>query len=67
MIHASTSCNACFRTTGAHYLNADTTASRAVPGGQICSGDFPTLWFPIPNTVAARRVPYHWGRCLRAR
>ncbi len=26
MIHVSTSCNACFHTTGAHYLNADTTA-----------------------------------------
>ena len=27
MIHVSTSCNACFHTTGAHYLNADTTVS----------------------------------------
>jgi predicted TIM-barrel fold metal-dependent hydrolase len=26
MIHVSTSCNPCFHTTGAHYLNADTTA-----------------------------------------
>ena len=26
MIHVSTSCNECFHTTGAHYLNADTTA-----------------------------------------
>jgi 4-oxalmesaconate hydratase len=26
MIHVSTSCNSCFHTTGAHYLNADTTA-----------------------------------------
>ncbi|OWY27713.1 amidohydrolase family protein, partial [Herbaspirillum robiniae] len=26
MIHVSTSCNACFHTTGSHYLNADTTA-----------------------------------------
>ena len=26
MIHVSTSCNHCFHTTGAHYLNADTTA-----------------------------------------
>jgi 4-oxalmesaconate hydratase len=26
MIHVSTSCNACFHTTGAHYINADTTA-----------------------------------------
>ncbi len=38
MIHVSTSCNACFHTTGAHYLNADTTAfmqcltSRSVQG-----------------------------------
>src|SRR5260221_14235833 len=27
MVHVSTSCNACFHTTGAHYLNADTTAT----------------------------------------
>ena len=26
MIHVSTSCNACFHTTGAHYINADITA-----------------------------------------
>jgi 4-oxalmesaconate hydratase len=26
MVHVSTSCNACFHTTGAHYINADTTA-----------------------------------------
>jgi 4-oxalmesaconate hydratase len=26
MVHVSQSCNACFHTTGAHYLNADTTA-----------------------------------------
>ena len=26
MVHVSTSCNPCFHTTGAHYLNADTTA-----------------------------------------
>ena len=26
MIHVSTSCNPAFHTTGAHYLNADTTA-----------------------------------------
>ena len=31
MIHVSTSCNACFHTTGAHYLNADTTAFMQCP------------------------------------
>ncbi|MGE8363983.1 amidohydrolase family protein [Cupriavidus sp.] len=59
MIHVSTSCNACFHTTGAHYLNADTTAFM-----QCLTSDlfrrFPTLKFVIPHGGGA--VPYHWGR-----
>jgi 4-oxalmesaconate hydratase len=59
MIHVSTSCNDCFHTTGAHYLNADTTAFM-----QCLSSDlferFPELRFLIPHGGGA--VPYHWGR-----
>src|SRR3954469_21125352 len=36
MIHVSTSCNPCFHTTGAHYLNADTTAvMQLIEGGAL--------------------------------
>ena len=59
MIHVSTSCNPCFHTTGAHYLNADTTAVM-----QCLTSDlfqvFPTLKFVIPHGGGA--APYHWGR-----
>jgi 4-oxalmesaconate hydratase len=59
MIHVSTSCNACFHTTGAHYLNADTTAfMQCVTSGLF--KDFPTLRMVIPHGGGA--VPYHWGR-----
>jgi 4-oxalmesaconate hydratase len=40
MIHVSTSCNACFHTTGAHYLNADTTAFMQLIQGDLFK-DFP--------------------------
>jgi len=59
MIHVSTSCNACFHTTGAHYLNADTTAFMQCLQGDLFK-DFPTLKFLIPHGGGA--VPYHWGR-----
>jgi 4-oxalmesaconate hydratase len=59
MIHVSTSCNACFHTTGAHYLNADTTAFMQCLTGELFR-DFPTLRFLIPHGGGA--VPYHWGR-----
>src|SRR3989344_5822585 len=59
MIHVSTSCNACFHTTGAHYLTADTTAFTQLIQGDLFK-DFPTLKFLIPHGVGA--VPYHWGR-----
>jgi 4-oxalmesaconate hydratase len=59
MIHVSTSCNPCFHTTGAHYLNADTTAFMQCLTSDLFS-DFPTLRFVIPHGGGA--VPYHWGR-----
>jgi len=59
MIHVSTSCNLCFHTTGAHYLNADTTAFMQCLTSDLFK-DFPTLKFLIPHGGGA--VPYHWGR-----
>ena len=59
MVHVSTSCNACFHTTGAHYLNADTTAFMQCLQGDLFK-DFPSLRFIIPHGGGA--VPYHWGR-----
>jgi len=59
MIHVSQSCNACFHTTGAHYLNGDTTAFMQCLDSDLFR-DFPTLRFVIPHGGGA--VPYHWGR-----
>jgi 4-oxalmesaconate hydratase len=59
MIHVSTSCNASFHTTGAHYINADTTAVMQLIQGDLFK-DFPTLKFVIPHGGGA--APYHWGR-----
>jgi len=59
MIHVSTSCNACFHTTGAHYINADTTAFMQLIQGDLFH-DFPTLRLVIPHGGGA--APYHWGR-----
>ena len=59
MIHVSTSCNACFHTTGAHYLNADTTAFMQCLTSELFR-QFPELKFLIPHGGGA--VPYHWGR-----
>ena len=59
MIHVSTSCNACFHTTGAHYINADTTAVMQLIEGDLFR-DFPTLRLVIPHGGGA--APYHWGR-----
>jgi len=59
MIHVSTSCNASFHTTGAHYINADTTAFMQLIQGDLFK-DFPTLRFVIPHGGGA--APYHWGR-----
>jgi 4-oxalmesaconate hydratase len=59
MIHVSTSCNPCFHTTGAHYINADTTAVMQLIEGDLFK-DFPTLRLVIPHGGGA--APYHWGR-----
>lgn len=59
MIHVSGSCNACFHTTGAHYINADTTAFMQLLQGDLFR-DFPDLRLVIPHGGGA--VPYHWGR-----
>ena len=59
MIHVSTACNPAFHTTGAHYLNGDTTAFMQFLTSQLFK-DFPTLKFVIPHGGGA--VPFHWGR-----
>ena len=59
MIHVSGSCNPNFHATGAHYINADTTAFMQFIQGDLFT-DFPTLRFIIPHGGGA--VPYHWGR-----
>lgn len=59
MIHVSASCNPAFHTSGAHYLNGDTSAFMQLVEGDLFR-DFPTLKFVIPHGGGA--VPYHWGR-----
>ena len=59
MVHVSASCNPNFHATGAHYLNADTTAFMQFLTGDLFK-DFPALRFVIPHGGGA--VPYHWGR-----
>ncbi len=59
MVHVSSSCNPSFHATGAHYLNADTTAFMQFLTADLFR-DFPTLRFIIPHGGGA--VPYHWGR-----
>jgi 4-oxalmesaconate hydratase len=59
MIHVSGSCNPNFHPTGAHYLNADTTAFMQFLTSDLFQ-DFPSLKFVIPHGGGA--VPYHWGR-----
>jgi 4-oxalmesaconate hydratase len=59
MIHVSSSCNPNFHHTGAHYLNADTTAFMQLIQGDLFR-DFPSLKFVIPHGGGA--VPFHWGR-----
>ena len=59
MIHVSSSCNPNFHATGAHYINADTTAFMQFLQGDLFA-DFPDLRFIIPHGGGA--VPYHLGR-----
>ncbi|GAB3574265.1 amidohydrolase family protein [Amycolatopsis endophytica] len=59
MVHVSSSGNANFHTTGAHYLNADTSVFMQLLTGDLFL-DFPALRLVIPHGGGA--VPYHWGR-----
>ena len=59
MVHVSASCNPVFHATGAHYINADTTAFMQFIQGDLFA-DFPDLRLVIPHGGGA--VPYHWGR-----
>jgi len=59
MVHVSSACNENFHATGAHYINADTTAFMQFIQGDLF-GDFPDLRFIIPHGGGA--APYHWGR-----
>jgi len=58
-VHVSASCNPSFHGTGAHYINADTTAFMQLIMGDLFK-DFPTLKLIIPHGGGA--VPFHWGR-----
>jgi len=59
MVHVSSSCNPNFHATGAHYINADTTAFMQFLASNLFS-DFPALKFVIPHGGGG--VPFHWGR-----
>ena len=59
MIHVSTSINPAFHTTGAHYLNADTTAVMQLVEGDLFER-YPELRLVVPHGGGA--APYHWGR-----
>jgi 4-oxalmesaconate hydratase len=59
MVHVSSSCNPNFHATGAHYINADTTAFMQFLTADLFK-DFPALRFIIPHGGGA--VPFHWGR-----
>ena len=59
MVHVSASCNPVFHATGAHYINADTTAFMQFIQGDLFK-DFPSLRFVVPHGGGA--APYHWGR-----
>ncbi len=59
MVHVSSSCNPNFHATGAHYINADTTAFMQFLTSDLFK-DLRALRFVIPHGGGA--VPYHWGR-----
>ncbi len=59
MVHVSASCNPNFHSTGAYYINADTTAFMQFITGDLFK-DFPDLKLIIPHGGGA--VPFHWGR-----
>lgn len=59
MVHVAASCNPNFHSTGAHYINADTSVFMQILQSKLFA-DFPTLRLIIPHGGGA--VPYHWGR-----
>ena len=59
MVHVSASCNPNFHATGAHYINADTTAFMQFIQADLFK-DLPALRMIIPHGGGG--VPYHWGR-----
>ncbi|WP_375396648.1 amidohydrolase family protein [uncultured Sphingomonas sp.] len=59
MVHVAASCNPNFHSTGAHYINADTSVFMQILQSNLFD-DFPTLRLIIPHGGGA--VPYHWGR-----
>jgi 4-oxalmesaconate hydratase len=59
MVHVSASSTPVFHATGAHYINADTTAFMQLLQGDLFA-TFPQLRLIIPHGGGA--VPYHWGR-----
>jgi 4-oxalmesaconate hydratase len=59
MVHVSQTRNPAFHFTGAHYINADTTAFMQYLTSDLLN-DFPTIMFIIPHGGGA--APYHWGR-----
>jgi 4-oxalmesaconate hydratase len=59
MVHVSAVTNPNFHATGAHYINADTTAFMQFLQADLFD-DLPGLRFVIPHGGGA--VPYHWGR-----
>lgn len=59
MVHVAASCNPNFHSTGAHYLNADTSIFMQLLQSDLFK-DFPTLRLIVPHGGGA--VPYHWGR-----
>jgi 4-oxalmesaconate hydratase len=58
MVHVSASCNPNFHATGAHYINADTTAFMQFIQADLFK-DFPALRMIIPHGGGA--VPYSLG------
>ena len=60
MVHVSQTRNPAFHFTGAHYINADTTAFMQCPHVRPAARTSRPCKFIIPHGGGA--VPYHWGR-----
>lgn len=59
MVHVSASASPAVHTTGAYYLNADTTVFMQLLSGDLFT-DLPELRLVLPHGGGA--APYHWGR-----